>query len=100
MVAEKVEAALRLISKNSAIPQLVRYPGCLASAHTDCRAEDMPENNFAVYATVDGLGEIQSCQILAGIGEPEEAQDCRAPYSSLGGNQCPVLYLVQDYANL
>ena len=56
MVAEKVEAALSFSSKNSSIRQPSRYPGCLALAHAECRAEDMPDNKFAVRATVDGVG--------------------------------------------
>ena len=58
------------------------------------------DNNFAVNAALDGFGEAQSSQILLGIGEPEEAQDFRAFYSSLRGNQCVGLDLVQDDTNL
>ena len=100
MVAEEVDALLRLTSKQSSTRQLIRYPGYLAWAHAECRAEDMPGNNFVVNAAVDGVGEIQLCQIVPGIGEPEEAQDFRAFYSSLRGNQYVVLDLVQDDTNL
>ena len=81
MVAEKVEAAVRLISKINAMRQPVQYRCCLAWAHVVCCAEDIPVNKLAVNAALDGVGETQSCQILLGIGEPEEAQDFRASYS-------------------
>ena len=100
MVAEKVEAALRLISKSSETLQLVHYPGFLAWAQAECRAVDRPINPFAVNPVVEGIGEIQSYQIVAGIGEPEETQDFRSSYSSLGGTHCVVIDLVQDDTNL
>jgi len=98
MVAEKVDAVLFLTAKNS--QQHILYRGCLAWAHAECRTEDMTNNRLAANPVVASLGKIQLFQIVAGIGEPEEAQDFRAFYSILGISQYVGVDIVHDDTNL